>query len=207
MDLEGRPWKEYYAIRGERPEPRPLLSKTLAAREAAGLTSAGRAVELGCGEGSDTAELLRRGWTVHAIDASAEGIERTRAQAEVADAADRLTTECARFEELGELPPADLYYAALSLPFAGPEAFPGLWAKVRRSAEENRAWLSLHLFGVEDDWKVKENQPLAFHDRAGVEELVDGLEVHLLEELRWDGPTITGRQKRWHGFEIVASSR
>lgn len=205
MTVEGRPWTEYYAARSERPEPRPLLLKVLDLRTAAGL-GPGRAVDLGCGEGSDTAELLRRGWTVHAVDASPEGIERTRAQAEVAGAAERLTTECVAFQELGPLPPAELYYAALSLPFAGSEAFPAVWAKVRSAVEGNGAWLACHLFGVEDDWNVKQNQPMAFHDRQAVDALLDGLEVRLLEELRWDGPTIQGEPKHWHGFEIVATA-
>jgi trans-aconitate methyltransferase len=34
------------------------------------------AVDLGCGAGRDTAELLRRGWRVLAIDAEAEAIRR-----------------------------------------------------------------------------------------------------------------------------------
>ena len=36
------------------------------------------AIDLGCGSGRDTLELLRRGWRVLAVDRESEGIERLR---------------------------------------------------------------------------------------------------------------------------------
>lgn len=203
VNLDGQPWTEYYANRATRPEPRPLLLKALRELSQEGV-GPGRAVDLGCGEGSDTAELLRQGWTVHAVDASQEGVDRARAQAEVDGTAQRLTTQCSRFEDLGELPPADLYYAALSLPFAGPEAFDQVWQMVRGAVEANGAWVAFHLFGVEDDWNVKDGHALAFHDIDAAQLLLVGLEVRVLDELRWDGPAMDGRVKHWHGFEIIA---
>ena len=57
-------WVGYYDGQGER-EPRPLLVDALDRFESEGRT--GLAVDLGCGQGIETAELLRRGWGVVAI--------------------------------------------------------------------------------------------------------------------------------------------
>ena len=43
---------------------------------------AGRALDLGCGEGADALWLAERGWTVTAVDISATALERARAEAE-----------------------------------------------------------------------------------------------------------------------------
>src|SRR5204862_391013 len=76
----------------------------------------GSAIDLGCGDGTETAELLRRGWRVLAIDAEPDGVRRLRQRVPVTDAA-RLDARVVRFEDLGPLPGADLVHAAWSLPF------------------------------------------------------------------------------------------
>jgi SAM-dependent methyltransferase len=48
--------------------------------EAAGLT-AGRALDVGCGEGADSVWLARQGWQVTALDISVRAVERTEAMA------------------------------------------------------------------------------------------------------------------------------
>jgi SAM-dependent methyltransferase len=54
--------------------------------EVAGLTP-GRALDVGCGEGSDAIWLARSGWTVTAIDISDVAVSRARQAAELAGAA------------------------------------------------------------------------------------------------------------------------
>ena len=54
------------------PEPNPILEA-----EAAGLP-AGKALEVGCGEGSDAVWLARRGWQVVAVDISQVALKRGR---------------------------------------------------------------------------------------------------------------------------------
>src|SRR6266540_4136628 len=65
-------WTRYYDAAGE--QPRETLLFALERFDAeAGATARGLfAVDLGCGTGRDSAELLRRGWRVLAIDAEAE---------------------------------------------------------------------------------------------------------------------------------------
>jgi tellurite methyltransferase len=54
------------------------------------------AIDLGCGDGAETLELLRRGWTVLAVDGSSAGIARLRQSVSPADLP-RLTTLVAPF--------------------------------------------------------------------------------------------------------------
>src|SRR5215211_1849929 len=112
-------WVGYYDDQGDR-EPRETLRDALDRFEREGGT--GTAIDLGAGQGIETAELLRRGWQVVAVDAEPDGIRRLRDRA--GDDA-RLTTLVSPMQD-AELPAADLVHASFSLPFCPPEAFPAL---------------------------------------------------------------------------------
>ncbi len=64
-------WARYYDATGD--EPRETLLDALER-----FTAPGVAVDLGCGTGRDTVELLRRGWKVVAVDSEEEAIRRLR---------------------------------------------------------------------------------------------------------------------------------
>jgi len=70
-------WEEHYSAR-----PR-VWSGQVNARLAdiAGRLPAGRALDLGCGEGADAIWLAGRGWTVVAVDVAPTALERARAEA------------------------------------------------------------------------------------------------------------------------------
>ena len=67
-----RDWKAYYDVVANRP-PRKTLLTTLAAFEEPGV-----AIDLGCGEGRDTVEMLRQNWAVLAIDQNPDAIASLR---------------------------------------------------------------------------------------------------------------------------------
>jgi tellurite methyltransferase len=82
------------------------------------------AIDLGCGHGPDTLELLKRGWRVLAIDSRPEGLEQIRSS---------LLPEWKKNVELRQSPfdglkleSADLVNASTSLPFCRPEHFMNL---------------------------------------------------------------------------------
>src|SRR5205823_5874967 len=112
-------WAQYYDAVGD--EPRDTL---LAALDR--FAAPGTAVDLGCGTGRDTFELLRRGWQVVAIDSAAEAISRLRA---AAGDDPRLATQVAVYEDAA-LPECDLVNASWSLPFCRPELFGVVWERI-----------------------------------------------------------------------------
>ena len=190
-------WSRFYAAAGS--DPRETLLDALARFEAEGRTT-GTAVDLGCGTGRDTVELLRRGWHVVAIDSQPEAIERLRAHPEAVAAADRLHTVAAGFED-AEWPAGDLVNASFALPFCPPEVFARTWPSIVSSLRPGGRFCG-QLFGVHDQWSP--SLDMNFHTREDVESLLDGLETERLEELEQDGRTAVGDTKYWHLFHVVA---
>ena len=157
------------------------------------------AVDLGCGEGRDTVELLRRGWRVLAIDAEHEAISRLRARPEAARS-DLLETEVASFEEAAWPEPA-LVNASYALPFCPPAAFPAVWAHVVESLPPGGRFCG-QLFGDRDEWAS--DPELTTHPREEVERLLAPFEAERFDEVEEDGETALGKPKHWHLFHIVA---
>lgn len=189
-------WSAFFAAQTGR-DPRPTLQSALGLRDA----QPGFALDLGAGEGSDTRFLLRQGWRVHAIDGAEGAEERIRASVGP-ELQGRLTVEQCAFEDIAELPPADLVYSGFALPFCKPAAFPDLWLAIREAMEPS-GWFAGELFGPHDSWSDRTD--MNFHDRAAVDTLLAGLKVlHLVEDDR-DGDAIGGT-KHWHVFHLVAAS-
>jgi tellurite methyltransferase len=205
-------WNRYYAAAGD--DPRETLLAALERFEAEPPNRERLAVDLGCGTGRDTKELLRRGWRVLAIDAQEEAIERLREQDDVLAAQDRLETLVADFES-ATLPANDLVNASFSLPFCPPESFARLWQQVVSSLLPGGRFCG-QLFGDRDEWASRpltssdaSSSPLAmtFHTRAEVDELLRDLEIEQLVEIDEDGKTAVGDDKHWHLFHVVARKR
>jgi tellurite methyltransferase len=113
-------WADYYDAVGDSP-PRTTLLEALARFDVEDAAPARRAVDLGCGNGRDTVELLRRGWHVLAIDSDAEGLRRLRARI-APDQAARLQTSRAPVEAAA-WPEVDLVNASYVLPLCSAAAF------------------------------------------------------------------------------------
>jgi SAM-dependent methyltransferase len=193
---DGEAWRAYYDATASRP-PRATLLCALA-----GFAGTGAAVDLGCGDGRDTVELLRRGWTVLAIDAEAQGIERLRARPEAIEAAagGRLTTQCRRFEE-ADWPAVDLVNASFALPLCPPDRFPELWSRIAGSLRPGGCFAG-QLYGDRDGWAGRPG--ITCLDRAAALRLLDGFFLERFEEEESDAVTPRGRPKHWHVFHIVA---
>lgn len=164
-------WEDYYReIEGR--SPRQLFLDALELADGPGV-----AVDLGCGDGTETLALLAGGWTVVAVDSAPEGIARLRASVP-ASAAGRLTT----------------------LPFCHPSDFGEAW---RRSAGAVRLGgvFAAHFFGPRDTWAG--TSEMTFHTRDEVEALFHGLEIERLDEQEVDGQAFSG-PKHWHVFHVIA---
>ena len=198
-----RDWPAYFDVVAGKP-PRDTLIAALEAfgREGAhGSESRATrplAIDLGCGEGRDTAELLARGWRVLAIDGHPDAIRRLEARD--LPHRDRQEVRYAPFEGL-TLPSATLINASFALPFCPPDHFDALWRTIRAALLPGARFAG-QLFGDRDDWASIPDR--SHQTLAQVGALLDGLEVEQCIEQEDDGKDALENPKHWHRFDIVA---
>lgn len=208
-DDQGRPvyaakrvWPAYFDIVAGKP-PRDTLLKALDAFDAEGVRADGTdypfAVDIGCGDGRDTAELLRRGWRVLAVDGHPEAFDRLHARSDI-PAKDRLECRHAPFEGL-VVSPALLVNSSFSLPFCHSDHFDALWQGILQAILPGGRF-SGQLFGDRDDWAAIEGR--THHTAGQARALLDGLEIELFEESESEGKDALDNPKHWHRFDIVA---
>lgn len=207
-------WSRYYDVMAGAPA-RPTLLEALRRFEEDEASTNARcgnseqaphefphAIDLGCGEGRDTVELLRRGWRVLAIDVEAEAIARLRARPDLVHG-DRLDTARAPYDRV-TLPVCRLVNASYALPFCSPDAFPVLWRKIVDAIAPGGRF-SGQLFGDRDDWaKLPER---THHTRSELDALVAEFILEQFQEEEHDSADALGYAKHWHLFHLVARKR
>jgi len=196
--LSGQNWVTYYQAVAGRP-PRETLLKALDCFDAEpGFNATRLAVDLGCGDGRDTVELLRRGWRVLAIDSEQTAFDRLL---ERPIQRELLQTQRMRFESLILPTEVDLINASFCLPFCPPTDFPQLWQTIVTSLKPGGRFCG-QLFGDRDSWIIYPNR--THHSRTQVEALLQPFEVEWFDEEEHPGVTAIGEEKHWHIFHIVA---
>lgn len=189
-------WAAYYQQLRDRPPRRTLLK----ALDLFGSTPVDAlAVDLGCGDGRDIVELLRRGWRVVAVDSEPEALRQLAARN--LPGADRITPINARFEEVPLPLGVQLVNSSFAMPLCEPEAFRTLWTRIREALPAGGRF-SGQWYGVRDSWHGRPG--MTFLTREEAQALLDGLEIEMFEEEEADGVTPRGNPKHWHIFHIVA---
>jgi tellurite methyltransferase len=189
-------WDDFVRSSRLRP-PRELLRRTLGAFLLEG-RSPGVAVDLGCGSGPDTAELLRRGWTVHAVDTNAEGLRLLR-EGVPADALARLHLHALPFQDLA-LPRCDLVWSSWALPYCPRDRWPAFWRGLRAALTPGGR-VAADLFGPRHAWAGEDG--VFTISKADLRQALSGLQVEAFDVedgVRPSGPQMT----RWHAFGISA---
>lgn len=195
---EGEPsfWSEFHAAAAGRP-PRELLVRTLnffdVERRAPGV-----AVDLGCGSGPDTVELLHRGWTVHAVDSDRQGLAMLAKAAEP-EWQDRLHTHPIRLEDF-DFPACDLIWASFALPFCRLDAWPQLLTRAIGALRVGGRFAG-DMFGKEHAWSSAPD--VLTRTEAQLRADLHPLQIEAFDienGYRVSGDEVT----RWHAFAFAA---
>lgn len=196
-------WPDYYAVTVDR----PAWSTTIDAAErfAAedGPDSPPRlAVDLGCGAGRDSRELLRRGWRVLAVDQEASAIESLETATPAADRGrlEGVVSDLAAFE----VPPCDLAVASVSLQFLPPDDYTAVVERVTAALRPGGRFAGL-LYGDRDE-SAGEPGFTCFSPEA-IRELFAGYEIESWFEREEDGKLALGDPHHVHLVELVARRR
>jgi tellurite methyltransferase len=198
--MESRPfaadWAAYYQKLRDRPPRRTLL----AALGRFGPPSPGAlAVDLGCGDGRDVIEMLRRGWKVLAVDAEPEALRQLQARA--LPTGSEVTPMVARFEDVPLPSGASLVNSSFAMPLCEPVAFHRLWRRIADVLSPGGRF-SGQWYGPRDSWVGRPGITFVSRDEALA--LLAGFDLELFEEEEADSITPRGNPKHWHIFHIVA---
>ena len=173
------------------------------------------AVDLGCGDGRDTVEMVKRGWRVVANDTSEEGLRRLVGRLEAmersgevggAGAVGRVTLNRKPFTVM-EVPRCWFVNASFSIPHCHRHEFGPMWARIVAAIEPGGRFAG-QFFGVRDSWTgANDGVVRTFHTREEVERMLVAFELEHFEEVEKPGKTSMGDPKYWHVFHVVGRKR
>lgn len=207
-------WPDYYAVTVDRPAWGTTIdaAERFAADEAAARdASAGTdpapgsprlAVDLGCGAGRDTRELLRRGWRVIAVDQEASGIAALEA-ATPDDDRERLEGVVADVASF-ELPPCDLVVASVSLQLLPEAAYAAVFARIAAAVRPGGRFAGL-LYGDRDE--AASDPAYTCPSPAAIRDYLAEFEIESWLEREEDGKMALGDPHHLHLIEVVARRR
>lgn len=196
-------WPDYYAVTVDRPAWNTTIDAADRFAAEDGPTMPDRlAVDLGCGAGRDSRELLRRGWRVLAVDREAAAIEAVEAATPEADR-DRLegvVSDVAAFA----LPPCDLVVASVSLQLLSPEDYGAVFRRITAALHAGGRFAGL-LYSDRDESAGDPDFTCPSPD--AIRGYLAGFDLESWLEREEDGKTALGDPHHMHLVEVVARRR
>jgi SAM-dependent methyltransferase len=192
-------WAAYYEQLRDRPPRRTLLAALDAFGEP---QDDALAIDLGCGDGRDIIEILRRGWRVVAVDAEPEALRQLAARN--LPNSERIIAVAARLEEVPLPIGVQLVNSSFAMPLCEPARFHDLWMRIRDALPVGGRF-SGQWYGARDSWKGRPGMTFLLRDEALG--LLDDLDLEMFDEEETDSVTPRGNPKHWHIFHIVARKR
>ena len=191
-------WTQYYNNH-RNSKPTSTLLKGLKYFNDRKLSLRKKSIDIGCGQGTDVAELLREGWDVLAVDKESES-EKIIIDRFSKFHGKELITQVQKMENI-VIPQITLVNASFSLPFCNPNKFSDLWAEITTKLSIGGIFCG-QLFGLKDSWASNKN--MTFHHRNLLDSLFDNFRIDLLHEENKISKTSSGEEKNWHIFHLVA---
>lgn len=189
-------WADYYQKLRDRPPRRTLL---VALDRFEPKPPDALVIDLGCGDGRDVVEMLRRNWRVIAVDAEPEALRRLQERPLPEDSG--LTTVNARLEDVPIPLGIHLVNSSFAMPLCEPAAFLRTWTRIREALPSGGRF-SGQWYGPRDSWAGRPG--MTFLGREEALAHLDGFDLEMFEEEEDDGVTPRGTAKHWHIFHIVA---
>lgn len=199
---ELRDWPGYFRAVAGKPARETLLRALELFDKEARSDLPRLAIDLGCGSGRDTFELLRRGWRVLAVDSSELGLSLLTKEIPPEHAA-RLETMLSTYEEFTPRC-ATLINASFALPFCERSRFDEVWGRLVAALPPGGRFAG-QFFGDRDGWAALGDR--LHHTRPQVERLLADFVIDRLEEVENREAGATGSVKDWHLFHVVAKKR
>jgi len=154
-----------------------------------------KALVIGCGAFSDSIFLVKKGFTVDAVDKSVNVINYYTPMKGL------------KFHNIPienfklNLNEYDIVNAQYSLPFVSPEIFKNLLKTVLKSIKPGGIYVG-QFFGVNDEWSL--NKKMTFLTSNEVRSFFEAFEIIKIEETSHIGKTAVGNKKFWHVIEVIA---
>ncbi len=193
-------WEEYYETTFSQPPHKHLVSTI----ELLNNANTKVAIDCGCGAGRDTSLLLKSGFEVFAFDQEAAAI--SYLEKRISDEfREKLRCYTSNFSDF-HYPPCDLLNASFCLFFTDKTEFPIIWNKIQACIQPG-GYFCGNFMGPEDTWAKNSDNPLNYHYKDEVEELLQNFEIITLAERNELGATASGINKNWHIFTVIAKKR
>ncbi len=189
-----RHWKEYFQRVRNFPH-RPLIESAAASD----LSGCRRAVDCGCGTGSETAYLIKQGYRVEAFDINSDAIQVCR---ERFAGNPEVKLHQASFEDF-QYPDAGLVVAFSSLFFCNSASIQQVWTNIANAICGGGVFCGDFL-GPKDAWVGSSSFAVAPLSSDQLEQMMGAFEILKWIERDEPGHTAGGQEKHWHSFTIVA---